>query len=312
MKVIEINDAYHIAHCSNGSTLCGKYINDVFVNGEFTSKSPVDEKPTCNECIKIFLDINGIRNSLASRLDVVNMEREAVLNALSHVINVQRVAGDTGHGCIESENGSYPFIPIPIGSIVGQLNAIKLQLAKDIRWSGHKSNTSYFLDAGCGCGNVMLIADAFRLCDKVHGIEYYEETAKRAEQWLGIGNDYCNYRKQFKIFRKDIMKFENYRKYDIIYYFCPFSDGRLQILFEERLENHMKVGAVLVPHLKIGRAICDDYRFECVDLGVRGQGPRVYIKTKSGRRKNSQKNSFHTEVTADTDYGKTIKKKYNL
>lgn len=195
----------------------------------------------------------------------------------------------------ENDNGfrdwcSYPFIPMDHTRLIFAFEELRKRL-KDIKgWSGNrkKVGNKLFLDAGCGPGNVMAIANAVGLCHRYHGIEYFDETYKRAQAWLGV-EGHC--RTIYKLFKDDILKFNKYKNYDIIYFYCPFSDARLQRRFEERLEDEMKVGAILIAQLKQSHSIQKDYRFKKIKK-IPG-ADNVFIKVKKGPRKKSQiKRSF--------------------
>lgn len=179
----------------------------------------------------------------------------------------------------EHKEGSYPFIPMDPHRVIQEFVLLREQLKSIKNWSGHKVKKSKFLDAGCGVGNVMLIAKAANLCKQVHGIEYFDETYERARLLLGLVDH-----EKFNTFihKDDILKFENYNRFDVIYYYCPFSDHRLEAMFEERVEDSMKIGAILLPHLKRSTAIQDDSRFERLKIP---NNRFAFIKVRRGKRK---------------------------
>jgi hypothetical protein len=100
-----------------------------------------------------------------------------------------------------------------------------------------------FIDCGCGIGNILTIA-RYAQIGKIAGIEYDEKTynivkwlPKIWKSWSG-----CS----VKVWRGDILKYENYGQYDIIYYYCPISKGDLQRKFEQRVADRAKKGAVII------------------------------------------------------------------
>jgi len=296
-----------------GSTMCGRAVQSPDSGTQLKTKNASEQVPTCKACLTRLFDNLQTNYSLEKKVKLYKDNTHKIMNALGTLIRVQK--GVTEDGARDSENeaykeGSYPFIPNSTDRIFHEFILLKEFLKKEKRWSGHDTVPTKFVDAGCGIGNIMLLAKSTELCHRVDGIEYFPKTADAAKRWLGTNrND--NY---FNIIVADIMKYRKYREYDIVYFYCPFADHRLQVLFEERLENQMKVGAVLIPHLKKGQAIRDDDRFERLTFGQKndyGYGPFAFIKVKGGRRKVSEakqvmKQRYHSRNE------KAVKEKYKL
>jgi len=203
---------------------------------------------------------------------------------IQDLINAQRPSWGEDKGPGVRDACSYPFIPQANYRLIPTFYALRKKLPKIKGWVGNRKDFGNlkFLDAGCGIGNVMVTARACGLAGHYHGIEYFDKTYERAQNWLGLDHQQ---RSRYKVFKDDILKFQKYGDYDIIYYYCPFSDGELQRKFEEYLEDEMKVGAVLVAFLKQSRTITKDYRFRRVD-GIPG-ADCVFLKTKKGPREIS-------------------------
>lgn len=189
----------------------------------------------------------------------------------------------------EFKEGSFPFIPHGLERTMEDLYNLKNALPEIKEWSGHRKKRlrsdrpSRFLDAGCGPGNIMLAAHTISLVDNYHGIEFFPETFDRAKSLLGVDNGKAINR-GMKLFKDDILKFSKYKDYDIIYYYCPFADPQRQVLFEEKVEDDMRIGAILLGNLKKSGAVRKDYRFKLLP----GQfADAAYIKIKGGKRKVS-------------------------
>jgi SAM-dependent methyltransferase len=181
---------------------------------------------------------------------------------------------------------------------LSQFDVLKNALAGEKRWSGNKSSNRMrrkFLDAGCGAGNILLFAKSVGLARYYHGLEYFDDTYKKARDFLGL--DSKKPVPDVKIFQQDILTFKNYGDYDIIYFYCPFSYGRLEVKFEELVEDQMKLGAVLIANLKRGSAIYKDERFERLAdklvsdtsfSGIPSKKENIFIKISDAPRKKSQ------------------------
>lgn len=271
MKTIYLNNEYHLV-APNGKTVCN--MECLLLPTTETQQRLFDindRAPTCLKCIE-----QGFRDYREKENDFNILLGGLDFLVKSHCKHYNQITK-------EEKEGSFPFIPSSAKRLFSDFKDIKEHLKKETRWSGNHVLQSFFLDAGCGIGNVLLIAKMRDLCTYRHGIEFFDETADKAETWLNSKSSAYD----LKIIRKDILKFGNYHKYDIIYFYRPFMKRKLQTMFEERLENRMKVGAVLLANSKQSESIIEDYRFEQLDLKVNFAVDLggVYIKTRSGRRK---------------------------
>lgn len=299
-----------------GSTLCGRHVPETNRLSLFDANI---KPPTCPECLSHHFSDLKTSYALTKKAKLAEEAASILINALDTLIRVQKYPDDRAAGKGAYLEGSFPFIPNSTSRIFREFLLLKEFLKKEKRWSGHNASPTKFVDAGCGIGNIMILADAVGLCSKTHGIEYFPETAKTGKTWLGVTKRDSMYN-SFNIYVADIMKFRKYREYDIVYFYCPFSDERLQIMFEERLENNMKIGAVLVPHLKKGQAIRKDKRFKQLEIGKKDNsgywgGPFAFIKVKDGTRKVSEVKKAmrrHMGGYGPSGVDKALKDKYNI
>lgn len=144
----------------------------------------------------------------------------------------------------------YNYIPMETRFLVEQF----LKAQKVLNRKGYKLPT--LLDVGCGPGLTLILASAAGF--KPSGIEIVPELFKEAEvllkhvtrgQWGTVHN-------------KDALKYKDYDKFDVIYYYCPIEDFEIQSKLEKKIENQMKVGAILIACLKQNRDIQKDKRFK--------------------------------------------------
>lgn len=169
--------------------------------------------------------------------------------------------------------GSYHFIPRPSLHVLEQL-----LIAREYHRKYNSKDVSSFLDAGCGIGNILVLARMARL--DVFGLELDDnaiEIAKKHIFDVFLEQIYfpskcpkdlkftTHKKKKYPIAKQDILKYEGYGWYDILYYYCPFEDHEMEFEFEKRVEDQMKVGAVLMPELKRGTDLRRDERFKPLD-----------------------------------------------
>lgn len=172
----------------------------------------------------------------------------------------RRRKGMNGCSVIQDKNGSYPFIPRSVHAVLP-----RLIYAYDYLRKKYASCDFSFLDAGCGFGNIMMLAKGVGF--DVHGLEFDPVTIEFAKDvnpyWMNIR-------------RQDILAYNGYKKFDVIYYYCPF-DCRKEVDFERRVENQMKVGALLVASPSHHSRMAKDKRFRSLFHGD------IYEKVKGGR-----------------------------
>ena len=119
-----------------------------------------------------------------------------------------------------------------------------------------------FLDAGAGIGNIMAIANKTLLAKYCSGIEFNKQTFVVGQKFLGHSSKKC------KLLFNDVMTYKSYNKFDIIYYYCPLKNYMLEFYFEEKVEDEMDVGSILIPRFKQNRSIYKDKRFKCIHLKI--------------------------------------------
>jgi SAM-dependent methyltransferase len=178
--------------------------------------------------------------------------------------------GSTNEKC--RKNGSYHFIPRELEENVRVLQEVD----KFISSKGGNIARKKFLDAGCGIGNILMLARAigFGGC---YGLEFDDETLKIAKTLN---------RNEAVIKRRDILTFEKYSQYDVIYFYRPFCNDEKQMLFEEHLYSSMSVGAIVIPIYKQYHALVEDKKFKHIDGRRHGQ---AFIKVKEGQVKISRR-----------------------
>lgn len=153
---------------------------------------------------------------------------------LSHYIqdeNLRRYKRGSGQSATQAKHGSYAFIPMPSRRILSTL-----MKAYDYLWKRSSSRQELsFLDAGCGVGNIMLLARAVGF--DAYGLELDPTTIRFAKIINPFWKD---------IQKQNILTYLSYGEFDVVYYYCPFNNMRKEAQFEKRVEDQMKIGALLI------------------------------------------------------------------
>jgi SAM-dependent methyltransferase len=133
------------------------------------------------------------------------------------------------HKRIEKISG-YHFIPFNPQTFARFLIRAKKEFPTDY------IKSKSFLDCGCGIGWTLLVARGAGFTS--YGIEYDKDLIKTAKRFSGFNKD--------KIMEGNLLRFKDYGKYDVIYYYHPFSDSINQNKFERLLFTNMRVGALVI------------------------------------------------------------------
>ena len=163
--------------------------------------------------------------------------------------SMQRKISSQIHSERENHPKSYWFIPHDTAYTIDQLILVHDYIAKAIKRKLYSGQFN-FLDAGCGTGNILLLAAAIGF--NVKGLEHDSKIIKLAKIINPLYND---------IKKQDILTYKEYGKFDVIYYYRPFRDNDKQTEFERLVENQMKIGSLLIANCKQNIEICKDKRF---------------------------------------------------
>lgn len=148
----------------------------------------------------------------------------------------------------QSENdpeSEYPFVAMDTRQVYDQVSCAHQALSKAKPDNEHPS----FLDIGCGIGNVLLFAEQMEF--DVYGLEKDPFPCSVAIKIHGSE----------RVVQQDIWEFDDYSRFDVIYYFRPFHDGVLQRRFERFIEDQLKSGGILIANRKMDHGIDNDPRF---------------------------------------------------
>jgi hypothetical protein len=208
---------------------------------------------------------------------------------------------------------SYHFVPLRLGRMVERLSYVKEFINSKFYT---EKDPSSFLDAGCGPGNVLLMAQAMQVRKSnarslYHGIELDKQGAAMARILLlakpPTRKSPWNWAPSY-IYNTDILTFRHYKRYNMIYYYCPIHLSPLQALFEERMEDTIKVGTLVLPNLKRSSAIAkDDDRFKIIECW---KGPNNYMNTPTWRFFQKVSDGKRTSTSLQEGDADRIPKKY--
>ena len=181
-----------------------------------------------------------IHDLIAKQSEVSNICINALSTIFHHEQNREKHSTDA--------KGCYYFIPMSVDRVLEELLCVKGQLKKP-------SYNYRLLDVGCGIGNIMLLANHTGF--QCSGIEHNSKLVKRA-----FYPEAYKYGDRPNIMHGDALDFQDYDKFDIIYYYCPIANHKKEYALEKLIEDNMKVDAWLIANGKMRREIYEDKRFK--------------------------------------------------
>lgn len=128
--------------------------------------------------------------------------------------------------------GRYPFIPNDPSWVIQQLEVASKEL--HIGYYNRK-----FVDVGCGIGSKLALAQAFGFV--TYGVEIDPELAKIARRICYGGS--------MNIIEGDALE-QDYGEYDVVYFYRPFAEEKLEKRLEQRIVTTAKPGAIILANLK--------------------------------------------------------------
>ena len=145
-------------------------------------------------------------------------------------------------------SSEYPFVAMDTRQAYEQIRLARRYLLKS---TPHQLPLR-FLDIGCGIGNILLLAELMDF--EVFGIEKDAASLSIARGLIGEG---C-------VSRQDIWDYTEAGEFDVVYYFRPFCEKKRQLAFEQRIEDSLKPGAILIANRKMSNSIDADPRYRKV------------------------------------------------
>jgi len=175
-----------------------------------------------------------------------NEENDIFYNIINRFVG--SYSRDAARNTRNDTDCEYPFVAMDTRQIFAQLDFVSVFLG--LARKEPPAPPLRFLDVGCGIGNVLLIAEQFGF--DVYGIEKDEYPFRVAMRLIG----------EERIAQTDIWTYDEYGKYEVIYYYRPFSGREQQLCFERLIEDTMQTGGILIANHKNSEAIGQDSRFE--------------------------------------------------
>jgi len=206
-----------------------------------------------------------------------------IINTLFNFIGKSVLSDDERDSWVDS--GKWHFVPQDaeraFGVLSGIYNVLKEEGAFDF-----PTSTPTFIDAGCGIGNIVMIARCIGY--RAYGIELNDKYVDMAEEILT--SQIATY-DHYNVKKGDILKEGDWGKYNVIYYFQPIKDQQLEIEFEKKVEEMAKPGAFIVAGMKRDHSFRKSDKFSKVKITVKESPlnyPRNFCDTFTVLRKNEQ------------------------
>jgi len=147
------------------------------------------------------------------------------------------------------EDGGYKCIHLRPEEFVSALGSVMAHLQIPIE----RESSTKFLDIGCGVGEKVYLASLFGL--NAMGLELRQPLITEGKAlFRTMGVDITPWGEPIEhnhFIRGNALRFD-YKDFDILYFYCPLCDHKLQCKLETRIAMTAKVGAVVIPYLPHG------------------------------------------------------------
>jgi len=161
-------------------------------------------------------------------------------------------------------NGRYNYIPYTTKNFIEKLFSVRKYLISKNKWHFPVK----FLDCGCGIGSTLFIAK--KLGYESYGLEIDNNCIKKAKEIFYDLN----------IKKADILRYKNYKDFDVIYFFKPLCDDKKEEQFEKYIANKSKVGTIIISANNNSYVLDSDSRFKKIKIN----NNNFYIKIKEEKK----------------------------
>lgn len=151
----------------------------------------------------------------------------AVLDRIQDSLR-DRVAG--GIGRLENRPESWGFVGMPTLQAVALLR---------VALGATSAKSPKFLECGSGFGFVAALAR--ELGFTVTGVEVVAKYIEHSRQFFPA----------VRVEEADLLTFDRFGDFDVVYYYGPFADEEVQAAFERRIEDALRPGGIVLASRKI-------------------------------------------------------------
>ena len=147
---------------------------------------------------------------------------------------------------IVRSDGGYKCIHLGVEDFISQVQFVikELQLTTPAQIANLR-----FIDVGCGVGQKVFLAHCFGF--NAFGLELRKELIDTGEHLFGsmsVSKRYYHERGEFFI-QGNALTYPDYSRFDIIYFYCPLADDKLEIELEKKIIADAHSGAIVLANL---------------------------------------------------------------
>lgn len=169
----------------------------------------------------------------------------AVLDAIQDSYR-DRIAG--GVATLDGRPESWGFVGARMADVLAQLRVAR---------RATPARSPRFLECGSGFGFVAALARELGFTVTGVGVEAsYVETSRRLFPSV-------------RVEEADLLAFDRFGQFDVVYYYGPFSDHEVQARFERRIEADLRPGGIILASRKVTRDGIEAGTFEVLaEIGL--------------------------------------------
>lgn len=158
----------------------------------------------------------------------------------------KRLQNNTGYYSKEhKEKSAYHMIPKHNGFFDSLVRLIR------DKFIGSEWDKRKFIDVGAGCGFRVLQAQQYNF--NATGVEFYRRYVKFAKRYLDIN-----------LIQDDAFNID-YSDYQVVYFYHPIADHKLEAKLEEKIHRDIKKGTYVLTGMSASQVWLDKDKYEAIE-----------------------------------------------
>ena len=168
------------------------------------------------------------------------------------------------HNMRSSKDGGYLCIHLRLAQFMNEMRS----LITYMKWKPKDIKKLKFLDVGCGVGQKVFIAHLLGF--DAYGLELREELLKEARSITLDLYMYKDHGLDDYFMQGDALKFKNFGASDVIYFYCPLFEDKLETRLEKNIAKQAKKGTIVIGFLPsyFGQAGCSRHKWKQIGKNI--------------------------------------------
>ena len=159
-------------------------------------------------------------------------------------VEMNKKVGSAQDNCKVEKDGGFKCLHFPVDSFMDDMRF----LVQYLQLSEKQLQKISFLDVGSGVGQKVYLAHLVGF--NAYGLELRKKFVTAAIELFWDLHVKGKNPPEFFI-RQNALKFNRYDEFDVIYFYCPIWDEKLQTRLERIIQKQAKPGTIVIPNLSL-------------------------------------------------------------